>query len=503
MTELIVKTKYGRIKGFVKDGISRWYGVPFAKPPIGNLRFRRAVECESWNDVRDCTKFGPRCRQFKRELFFPFSSKADGEDCLYLNIWRKNNEEKNLPVFIYIHGGYLHNSSGCSSVCHGEHYANEDILFISINYRLGPLGCYDFSIYNKELFDSNCCLSDQVMALKWVNENIEAFGGDPHNITINGESAGGASVLALMTCPSAKGLFQKAISQSGYPDGIHYPKSNKILMDMFLAYLKISPKDVEKLKDIDLEQLNKASQHVNDNLSKYPGILWPSFVYDDLLPEDCFTTLKNGSANGVKLIIGTNNNESTYFSLMHECPIQKKEIKQMFKNNNLSEKFSAIEEYYFNKKNHRFDIGSCLEFGTDYLFLLGNTKFADIQSQNNDVWMYRFDYIPPLLKVVGLKATHGIDMFITLKNNNLLGYLAWTICKPSSKRLLENYMFGSWVKFAKTGEPNGDHLKTHWEKYNSENRKTLLIDKKASLVENPSKEKIILWSSINTNQFYK
>ncbi|ORX57106.1 alpha/beta-hydrolase [Piromyces finnis] len=499
MTELVVNTKCGRVEGFVENGISKWYGIPYAKPPIGNLRFRRSVACEPWKDIKKCTNFGPRCIQFK----FPSSTKeTDSEDCLTLNIWRKNNDSKNLPVFIYIHGGYLHNNSGSSTAHHGDHYAREDILFITFNYRLGPLGCYDFTIYNKELFDSNCSLSDQIMALKWINENIEAFGGDPHNITINGESAGGASVLALMTSPSAKGLFHKAISQSGYPDGHHFVKSNKILMDMFLEYLKIKPEEVEKLKDMDIKKLKSASQYVNNNLSKYPGIFWPSFVYDDLLPENCYDSLRNGSANGIKLIIGSNKDESTFFSMNHECPITKNEIKKMFENNNLMEKYPEIENYYF-KKCKRLGLSSCFEFGTDYLFLLGCTEFADIQSQNNDVWMYRFDYMPPLLRAVGIKATHGIDIYTALKNMDTLGYIIWTICKPSSKRLLENYMFGSWVSFSKTGDPNGNHLNISWEKYNSEKRKTLLFDKIPSLVENPSKKKIELWKSVGTHQFYK
>jgi para-nitrobenzyl esterase len=146
---------------------------------------------------------------------------------------------------------------------------------------------------------------------------------------------------------------------------------------------------------------------------------------------------------------------------------------------------------------------SCLDFSTDYLFLLGNLEFADIQSQHSEVWMYRFDYMPPLLRAVGVNATHGIDIYTTLKNMDGLGYLVWTICKPSSKRLLENYMFGSWASFAKTGNPNGDHLKTTWETYDSQSRKVLLFDKETSLVENYSKDKIDFWKTIGTHKFYK
>eukprot|EP00833_Pecoramyces_ruminatium_P007890 jgi/Orpsp1_1/1181922/evm.model.c7180000079142.2 len=345
MTELIVNTKYGKVEGFVKDGISRWYGIPYAKPPIGDLRFRRAEECEPWKEVKKCTKFIGRPHQFK--LRFILSKNNDTEDCLYLNIWRKNNDAKNLPVYVWIHGG--------------------------------PLGCYNFSIYNKDKFDSNCCLSDQIMALKWIKENIAAFGGDPNNITINGENAGGSSILALLTSPSAKGLFQKAICQSGYCDGNLYPKANKIFTDLFLDYLKIKPEEIEKLKTIDIKSLQDANHYVFSNVPKYPGMFFPGFVYDDLLPEDCYTSLRNGSADGIKLIIGTTKDEATFVNIFHECPKNKEEIKKMFENNNISDKFKDIEDYYFIQKKGG-DCSPSVNFGRDYIFFLGSAEVADILS---------------------------------------------------------------------------------------------------------------------------
>ncbi|ORY72624.1 alpha/beta-hydrolase, partial [Neocallimastix californiae] len=297
-------------------------GIPYVKPPVGDLRFRRAVECEPWKEVKKLYSFWWSFLSINLFFYLRLVVSNDTEDCHYLNTWRKNNDIKKLPIVVWIHRGYLHYCSATNVPYDGDN-------FVSFEYRLGPLGCYNFSIYNKEAFDSNCCLSDEIMALKWVKENIETFGGDPNNITINGESAGGASVLALMTCPSAKGLFQKAICQSGYPDGQHSARSNKLLMDMFLEYLNIKPEEAEKIRDLDIKTLQSATDYVLQNLSKYPGIYWPSFVYDDLLPEDYCTSLKNGSADGVKLIIGTNKNESTFFNINHECT--KKKFKRYLK----------------------------------------------------------------------------------------------------------------------------------------------------------------------------
>ncbi|ORX44855.1 alpha/beta-hydrolase [Piromyces finnis] len=502
MTDLIVNTKYGKLQGFEKDGINCWYGVPYAKPPLGDLRFRRAVECEPWEGTKDCSKFGGRAHQFKLRKIS--ETKADSEDCLYLNILRKNNDKKNLPVFVNIHGGYLYFLSAQDETYTSPTFAQDDLLYISVEYRLGPLGCFDFSIYDKEKFDSNCCLSDQIMALKWIKENISAFGGDPNNITINGESAGALSVLSLMACPSAKGLFHKVIAQSGYPDSIHTKKSNKLVMDMFLDCLNIKAEEIEKIKTLDIKTLQIATDKLFSNIYKYPGAFWPSFVYDDLLPEDYRNTIKNGSADGVKLLIGTCKNEGTLFGLFHECPKTKKEIKKMFELNNMSDKFDAIDDFYFKQKKGG-DSSPTANFAKDYMFLLGSLEVADIVSQNNqDVWMYRFDYMPILFRAIGLKATHGIDISMTFLDNEYSMNTLWFLTRPSSRKLLYNMVHKSFANFAKTGNPNGDQLSVTWEKYDVEKRKTLLIDKKPSVVENPEKEIIDLWKNvIQTHTFYK
>ena len=501
MTELIINTKYGKVEGFVEDGVSRWYGIPYAKPPIGDLRFRRAAECEPWKDVKKCTKFGGRPYQFKFKTIL--GKKDDTEDCLYLNIWRKSSDEKNLPVYVWIHGGYLFCYCGHDNQFNDDVFAKEGLIYITIDYRLGPLGCFDFSIYNKEAFDSNCCLSDEIMALKWIKENIASFGGDPNNITINGESAGGASVLALMSCPSAKGLFQKVICQSGYPSGHHSPRSNKLLMDLFLEKLNIKPEEAEKIRDLDIKTLQMGSDYVLDNLWKYPGIFWPSFVYDDLLPEDCFKSLKNGSADNIKLMIGTTKNEGTFFNLMHECPKDKEEVKKMFENNGMLDKFPAVEDFYYNKGKGG-DSSPTLNFARDYMFSIGSIEVADIISQNHqDVWMFRFDFMPPLLRLFGLKATHATDLAMIFKNSDTLCDLLYIFNRPSSSSFIYNMMHPAWVSFCKNGDPNGKHLPFIWEKYETEKRKTLLIDKPPSLVENPEGESINLWKNIiKTSRFY-
>jgi len=487
--DLEIQTKYGKVKGFTKDGISKWYGIPYAKPPVGELRFRRAVECEPWVGVRDCTKFKGRCIQFK----LPCSPiPTDSEDCLQLNIWRKDSQDKKLPVYFWIHGGYLHTGSGIDEMYHGESYAENGVLYISINYRLGPLGCYNFSLFNKDLFDSNCFLSDQITALKWVRDNIEAFGGDPNNVTIAGESAGASSVCTLLGSPAAKGLFQKAICQSGPPDACpsieEERESDKNCIRKFLKELNIKEEEIEKLRTLDIETIRKASLRFTDSDEKDLNL--PGIAFDDLNPGSLFDITKAGKITDVKLIIGTTHDEGTFLYSMEECPRDWKEIKEFCKDHKLTSKYTDFKQLY--SKLPTITDQAC-QFITDYNFLINSCFLADYFSKYNDTWMYRFDFPPPLFESIDLNATHGCDIYIAANKVTGKGADIYGGTKPNVLKYLVDSMHGSWVNFAKTGNPNGSHLDIEWEKYNTDTRKTLVFDEKNKLLVNPNQEKLAIW----------
>jgi len=265
----------------------------------------------------------------------------------------------------------------------------------------------------------------------------------------------------------------------------------------------LNQKKRKKIRDMDIKTLQSATDYVLDHLPRYPGIFWPSFVYDDLLPEDCYTSLRNGCADGIKLIIGTTKNESTFFNIMHECPKNKEEVKKMLENNGMIDKFEAIEDFYYQKKKGG-DSTPTLNFSRDYMFVLGSTEVADILSQRHqEVWMYRFDFMPILPRLMGMKATHGIDVHCVFNNPDILTGLLWLFTRPSSQTILYQTMHHSWLNFIKTGNPNGEHLTIEWEKYDVSKRKTLLIDRNSTLVENPEKETIEFWTNvIKTHRFY-
>lgn len=308
MKDYIVATKSGKIRGYERNGILEYLGIPFAQPPKGELRFKRARAVTPWEGILDAKEYGPVPVQLNDGVI------QGAEDCLTINIQRPLEGEK-LPVFVWIYGGGYNIGRASDDLYNGAVFAREGILFVSFQYRLNVLGFYDFTTYpGCEDFESNCGLSDQILALQWIHENIAAFGGDPDRITIAGESAGGASVVNLMAAPKAKGLFSQAIAQSALPNCVMSHQTARRNIDIFLEKMGWTQEDLPKLKTIDPYELQKAHAAMND-VQQYrnPGLFQPCPVQDDLLPVRPIDAIRQGSAKGVKLIIGTNLNEGTMF----------------------------------------------------------------------------------------------------------------------------------------------------------------------------------------------
>lgn len=219
-SQIVVDAPAGSVRGYAEDGIEIFKGLPYAAAPVGNLRWRPPVELPAWDGVREATEFGPSCIQpgsYPPSIYFDDPGQQS-EDCLSLNIWLPENAE-NAPVFVWIYGGALTNGASSFSMYDGAELARRGLVVVSINYRVGPLGYLahpELSAESEDGISGNYGLLDQVAALRWVNRNISAFGGNPDNVTIAGESAGALSVMYLMASPNARGLFHRAIAQSAY-----------------------------------------------------------------------------------------------------------------------------------------------------------------------------------------------------------------------------------------------------------------------------------------------
>ena len=210
--DTLAATQYGEVQGFAAAGVKTWLGIPYAAPPVGELRFRRNQPPIPWQGVKKCVAFGNKPIQYMNMFGLERSRVPASEDCLYLNVWAPLNAAKDarLPVFVWIYGGAYHMGEGSDPMYDGASFARDGVVFVNFNYRVGPLGFYDFSMYDKR-FESNCGVSDQIAALRWVRDNIAAFGGDPNNVTIAGESAGGTGVYNMLASPAAKGASRAAV----------------------------------------------------------------------------------------------------------------------------------------------------------------------------------------------------------------------------------------------------------------------------------------------------
>ena len=233
--DLSIKTRYGTFNGFVdKQGVKTWLGIPFAQPPVGKLRWQTPQPLKPSNKTLDAKKFGFKAVQFDDPTENP-SSIPQSEDCLTLNIWTRGNG-KNKPVMFFIHGGAMAFESASDPIYYGSNFAAaNDVILVTIEYRLNIFGFMNFGAIDSSF--EECAylgLKDQIAALQWVKENISAFGGNPDNITIFGESAGAVSVMFLTVTPAAKGLFDKAIPQSGTLFFYNEPQQSARLAETFM-----------------------------------------------------------------------------------------------------------------------------------------------------------------------------------------------------------------------------------------------------------------------------
>lgn len=498
----LVETKYGKVNGVKEDGVIKWLGVPYAKPPVGKLSFKRAQPCEAWEGIKECKQFGNKPIQFG-----PIVTKIpESKDCLYLNIWRKDSTDQKLPVMVWIYGGGFKFGEGSYPTYDGTNFAKDNVLCITINYRLGIYGIYDFSFYNHELFDSNCTLSDQIMALKWIKENIECFGGDSNNITIAGESAGAFSVGALLAAPSAKELFHKAIIQSGCPGFINSKKSAKLFTDLFMKHAGITADTIDKLIDMDKMSAVKALNDSQKELFRdYPAINFPGFERDDLLPEDAVTALSKGVGADKKILIGTNKDESALFykrkSLM---PVSWQEIEKGIRMNHCEAQLEVMQNLYKHTKKesqwgkNKKESQEVKNWNTDRYFLVSSIQLAKVQSQFNDVWMYRFDCEAALMKLLGLGAMHASEISFVFNNNDVksLDKRLWTGTSKKLRSKLSHEMHKAWVQFIKFGNPN-DASNEPWVKYDSEKDNIMVFDKKSRMENRDYKEILNFWERIS------
>ena len=504
VTEVRVAT--GLLRGVAERGVLAWRGIPYAAPPVGPLRFRAPQPAEPWPGVRDASEAGPVAPQLHRGQFIgAHPSIPQSEDCLSLTVLAPDapiDLGSPRPVMVFIHGGAYSVGSSREVPHQGEGLVRSGgIIYVGLNYRLGALGYLDFTRYStpERPFESNLGLRDQVAALRWVRDNIRAFGGDPDAVTLFGESAGGNAVTTLMTVPAAAGLFQRAIAQSAPPNAVYPPSLSAAWAGDFVEILAGMETDGgPAAEDVDAASLLlgadpltlAAATAVLTSLAPdaHPGTIPLCPVIDgDFLPERPLDAFRDGRAHRVPLIIGTNAREGSLFSgridILASTPTR---IRAIFKKTKKKAR-KALKGQYPGLPEQR----AALDFGGDYTFWYPSVKVGERHSRYAPVHFYRFDASPRLVRLMGLDATHGLEMFPLF--DRLDGWFGRGMTMLGGRRAFQEIgarMQGWWTAFATTGVPDAA-----WPRYDESDRMTLIIDAVDRVESDPFGERREAWGA--------
>ncbi len=431
-----VTTKNGIVAGACEGDILSYKSVPYAKPPVGSLRFMPAQKAENFQGVLDASSFGAACPQTKKY-------KSSSEDCLTLNIWTPGTDQKKRAVFFYIHGGSFCMGAGSDPEYNGANLAkNGNVVVVTITYRLGALGFLDFSFLGED-FSPNCGLSDIVMALRWVYENIAAFGGDPQNITVLGQSAGAIAASVLPVMPAARKYVSKVIMMSGGPSLLYTKDEYQKVSRKFLKFIGVS--SAQELKEMDVRELIDKQR----KFASYCGLGDGTFmivVDGDLVPEYPIPAAAQGAAKDIPILIGTTKEEMSFLCI--KILSNALDISKILRRNINQEK----EEVKTRLKAAYRRYGKRAEsmMLTDRVFRMASVWYAEVYNQYAKTWMYRFDYETPAMKVASLRACHSSDIPFVFGNFHA-GLYKWMFLLPSIKkaRRVSKEIQNDFISFAK------------------------------------------------------
>ncbi|MBP1999637.1 para-nitrobenzyl esterase [Paenibacillus shirakamiensis] len=479
MDNLIVSTLYGKVEGQSEDGVHIWRGVPYAKPPVGKLRFQAPVSPDAWDGVLEAFEFSAECPQPLDGLNQRFEQRTipQSEDCLYLNIWRPDNIQDKLPVMVWIHGGAFVTGSGSSSFYEGTHLAAQGhVIVVTLNYRLGPFGFLFMNELSSQ-YSPNVGLLDQIAALEWVKDNIEAFGGDSERITVFGESAGSMSIAALLAMPRAKGLFQQAIMQSGAAQVLP-TKQATLIAGAFLQELGISPATLHELENVPTEHILKVGEIIRSRFGNHTVLLFQPVVDGEILPKDPLQAIEDGSAEGIPLLIGTNKDEGALFFPGGAEPVDLTPLIQSF------EMITGLQHGKQILSAYPSTAAGQAQIVTDFVFWRNAVLFAEKQSLVAPVWMYRFDWTEPHHPFFH-QAVHAAEIAFVFDNLEVFKVPGTNISDDMKQIAMQ--MQQAWVAFAHKGTPESHELK--WPAYTKDERFTLIFHRDTHVEQDPDHQK--------------
>jgi para-nitrobenzyl esterase len=486
----------GTIEGFAKDGVHRWRAVPYAQAPVGRLRFRAPLPPQPWRGVRYCHEIGNCAPQDRKYTMVGINRyQPMSEDCLTLNVVAPESASGGgLPVMVFIHGGGYLMGSSATPIYDGAAMARRGCVYISVNYRLGPLGCMDLSSLStpENPIDGNLFLRDLVMALRWVRDNVEVFGGDPDNVTIFGESAGAHAVATLLAVPQAKGLFAQAIAESPASGMVRSSEAAARFADHFAGLIGARPEEgaaalmAARPRDL-VRALNTL---ISRGMADMPGAfpVGPAFG-TDYLPQDPVAAMAEGSAHRIPLIVGNNAEEGRLFTrFLQLLPMNEPMIETLLADADAERRDRITSAYPGYPKP-----SACVRLGGDFAFGTATWQIAEAHSRHAPTYVYRYDYAPRMLNWSGLGATHAMELLAVFDiYRTPLGSLLTAAADQRSARRVSKDVQRRWRAFSRTGVP-GDG----WPRYNAEDRAVLVFDRKSRIEFDPHVDRRTAWEGFS------
>ena len=494
----VVPTKYGKVRGYIDDGVYAFKGIQYAKAD----RFMPPQNPDSWEGVRQSTVYGPKVMQGgstqdwsgqgDESFGFQFSREAmDEKESLVLNIWSKGiNDGKKRPIWVWIHGGGFSDGSGNQlPFFDGRALANKgDIIVITLNHRLNVLGYVDLRELGGKYSESvNLGQQDLVAALQWIKDNIENFGGDPNAVTIGGQSGGGRKVSTLLAMPSAAGLFHKAIVQSGSELKIGEDEVSRAYGLEFIKALGITPSEAHKLNDFNYAELVEAGQKATASMESAGENLYVRGISPTVdgkyVVQNPFAPNPAEFSKQKPMLIGSNLNEWTFRNRQLITPKSNEEVRETLANRYGSENVDRYIELHRSTYPDHDQPEDLLSL--DFRYRTNAIKQSTRKSEQSGapVYSYLFKWQSPVNNG-SLGAAHGMELAFAF--NNIA--MARTLTGAGKDAYeLGDKISSAWINFIKTGNPNSKNL-PNWPAFTSENGATMIFDKKCEVVNHHDKE---------------